>query len=641
MTSSNSTRILSRLLVIVVAVVVMAVLYFAKVVFLPLAFAILFAFLLAPLVTALERLRLPRVLAVLAVILGFALVLGSIGWAVTMQLIDVTDELPTYRANIAEKLAAINRPGDTAFTRAEQEVERLRDQIGTANSPDIADARTSRSRALGSPARPIHVQDVSRSPGRLDQLGGILQYLVTAFLTVVFTFFVLLQREDLRNRMIRLTGQGHLNLMTQAMNDASQRISRYFSLQLLVNSCFGLIIFGALHFVGLPHALLFGTLATLFRFVPYVGAPAAALVPTVFSLAMFHGWTKALMIMGIFFCLEVVTGNYIEPRLYGKHTGLSSLAIIIAATFWTLIWGPVGLMLSVPLTVCLVVIGRHVPSLEFLMVLLGDQPVIAPSACYYQRLLARDEREAGEVLDTCLKESTLADVYDSVIIPALTMSEHDRHQKDLDEATVGFIHQTTRDLIEELDLKENLYPQTEEAEQPTEAPAGTAAPLRVLCMAVRDEADAIVATMLAQLLDSTALRGLPVPAANLDAALTAVSTEKPDLVFLSGVPPFARARSRRVYRSIRARAPRLKIMIGLWNYSEDEAKAAQEISRGEEDHIATTLSQAIAQVRFWAEQTQAPPATPAILASQDAGEEAFPATNEMAPVATAAITAAT
>ena len=225
---------------------------------------------------------------------------------------------------------------------------------------------------------------MERPTGRLYQLGGVLEPLTTAGLTIIFTFFVMLQREDLRNRLIRLTGDRNLTMMTQAMHDASRRITRYFSLQLMVNVAFGCIICAGLYFIGLPHPLLFGALAAILRFIPYVGAPVAGAIPTVLSLAVFPEWTRSLLIVGLFFVLELVTGNYAEPRIYGKHTGLSSLAILVAAGFWTLIWGPVGLILSVPLTVCLVVIGSHVPSLEFLTVMLGDQPAIPPWTCFYQ-----------------------------------------------------------------------------------------------------------------------------------------------------------------------------------------------------------------------------------------------------------------
>ena len=597
MIGSSTTRVLSRLLVLITAVVVVAVLYLAKIVFLPLAFAILFAFLLAPLITMLERIRLPRLLAILIVILGFGLMLGSIGWVVVMQLVDVADELPTYRANVAEKVEAMHSPQNSAFSRARREVEHLNEQLGLANASPAPDLHYTDKKALGSsPEQPIHVQEVARPNGRLDQLGGIVEPIVTAFLTVVFTFFVLLEREDLRNRVIRLTGDTHLHLTTEAMNDASRRISRYFSLQFLVNTVYGLITFAALHFLGLPHAFLFGALATLLRFIPYIGAPVAALLPTVYSLAMFHGWTNSLYILGTFVLLEVVTANYAEPRLYGKHTGLSSLAILIAAAFWTLVWGPVGLVLSVPLTVCLVVVGRHVPYLEFLTVLLGDQPPIPPSARFYQRLLARDEREAEEILTSCLKDNGLAGLYDSVVIPALNMSEEDRNQNNLESSAVRFIYHTTRALIEDLGQRDSLEAENQRLEQSSGSDGTIAASARVLCVPVQDEADELGAIMLAQVLGSGGLHATAIPARRAEEVLAMSSAEKPDVIFLSGMPPFAMAHSRRLYRSLRARHPGVKIMIGIWNYTEDETKAAQDISRGEDDHISMTMTEALAKV---------------------------------------------
>ena len=400
-----SARMLSRLWFLTITVVAIAVLYLAKVLFLPLAFAILFAFLLSPVVGLLERMRFSRSLASVVVIVGFAALLGTAGWMMFSQLVDVANDLPTYRDNIEEKMAAIHSPSDSAFSRAQREVENLSEQLGIANTnpaPDMhaADNKDGK-KPLGATAQhPLQVREVSRPTGRLDQLGGVLEPLTTASLSVVFTFFVLLQREDLRNRLIRLSGDRNLTVMTQAMHDASRRISRYFSLQLAVNVVYALAFAMVLYFIGLPHPLLFGTLAGLLRFVPYIGPPVAALVPTVLSLAVFQGWSKSAMIVGAFAVLELLTANYLEPRIYGRHTGLSALAIVVAAAFWTLIWGPVGLILSVPLTVCLVVMGRHVPSLEFLTVMLGDKPVIPPWTNFYQRLLARDEREAGEILES-------------------------------------------------------------------------------------------------------------------------------------------------------------------------------------------------------------------------------------------------
>jgi predicted PurR-regulated permease PerM len=602
MNGSGTARIVSRLWLLVIAVVSITVLYLAKVLFLPLAFAILFAFLLAPVVTLLERLRLPRALAAILVILGFAALLGTAAWMLFTQLVAVANDLPVYRDNITQKMEAIHSPSDSAFSRAQQELEKLSDELGLANSTaasKIHPGEKPGEKPLGSsPERPVPVREVSRPTGRLDQLGGVVEPLTTAALSVVFTFFVLLQREDLRNRLIRLTGDRHVSVTTQAMNDATRRISRYFSLQLLINFIFGCLIWSVLHLIGLPHALLFGSLAALFRFVPYVGSPVAALLPTLLSLAVFHGWSRTTMIVGVFVVLELFTGNYVEPHIYGRHTGLSSLAILVAAAFWTLIWGPVGLALSVPLTVCLVVMGRHVPSLEFLTVMLGDQPVVPPFTCFYQRLLARDSHEASEILETCLKDGSLETIYDSVLIPALILSEKDRQEGDLDESTVGFIHQTARELIDELGFRDNGDSESENGLGVRMGHAG-AGTLKALCIPVRDETDELGSLMLAQLLEKAGAESLAIPVRRADEVLATVSAENPDVVFLSGMPPFAMARAHRLYRSLRAQNPQRKIMIGIWNYPDDVSRAAQKISRGEELAIATTLAGALAQVRSY------------------------------------------
>ena len=606
MNGSGTARILSRLWFVIVAVLTIAILFLAKVLFLPLAFSILFAFLLAPLVNWLERLRLPRSLAAIAVILGFGALLGTAGWMLFTQLVAVTNDLPIYRDNITQKMQAIHSPSDSAFSRARLEVERLSDELGLANSSPIlppAHPQPDHQPLGSSPQRPVQVREVARPTGRLDQLGGILEPLTTAFLCVVFTFFVLLQREDLRNRVIHLSGERNLSVMTQAMKDASARISRYFSLQLMVNLTYGSLVCTALYFIGLPHAFLFGFMAGLLRFVPYLGAPIAALLPTLLSLAVFHGWTHSLLIVATFAVLEIVTANYAEPHIYGRHTGLSALAILIAAAFWTLIWGPVGLILSVPLTVCLVVIGGHVPALKFLTVMLGDKPVVPPATCYYQRLLAHDEREAAEILDTCLKDSSLESIYDSVLVPALLMSEQDRLEGDLDDSSTEFILQSTRELIEELGFREI----SDSGESPVSS-AGKSQPPRVLCVPVRDETDELGAMMLSQLLEADGNASVAISPRRADEILATIATENPDVVFLSGLPPFGIARANRLYRSVRVHYPHLRIMIGIWGYMDDAGKASQKISRGDAVHVSTTLADAVVQVRSFAAPAERQPA---------------------------------
>jgi predicted PurR-regulated permease PerM len=603
MIRSNSSRVLSQLLAVVVTVVLITVLYLAKTVVLPLALAMLLTFVLAPLVTSLERIRLPRVVAIPVVLLAAGVVLGSVGWTVFVQLVDVTNALPAYTTNIQEKIESFQQSKTGSFTRAQKELDDLTKQIGTMSlgfTGEQAYGAHGAAVELGSPSQPVSVREVGGSQGRLDALSGVLGVVVSVILVVVFTFFMLLKREDLRNRFIRLSGHGHLQLMTQAMDDTSHRVSRYLSLQSLVNTGFGLIVFVALHFIALPHALLWGALAGLLRFIPYIGAPIGALLPTALSLAVFNGWRNTLLIMAIFFCLEIVTANFIEPQVYGKHTGLSSLAILVAAIFWALIWGPIGLILSVPLTVCLVVLGAYVPSLQFLTVLLGDQPVMQPGAHYYQRLLANDQREASQVLETHLKESSLEDLYDTVLIPALNLAEQDRHRNALDDSTIDFITQTTKDLVEEFRLREDE--------------AGTIRIADVLsrkiaCLPVRDDADEIVGVMLAQLLDRAGYSATAIAIGSVDGMLTEAVNAEPEIVCLSALPPYAISHARGIYRRLRARQPQLKIIIGLWNYPEDPVKAATEISGGEQKLVCTTLAQTILQASLASGITSMPEVT--------------------------------
>jgi predicted PurR-regulated permease PerM len=604
MSRSEKSRELTQLFVLVFSLAAVAVLYLAKTAVVPLALAILFSFLLSPLVNLLERIRLPRVLAIIVVILAAGIAVGTIGWTVFNQLVSVTDHMSDFTYNINRKLDTLKPTKSTSFSRAEEELDRLAQQLSTLNLDATANNSPQPKKQLGASAdRPISVQEVGKSD-RLDTIHGVLGSMVSVFLVVVFTFFMLLQREDLRNRLIRLTGRGHLNLMTQAMDEAGHRVSRYLALQLLVNTCYGSIIFAALYFLALPHALLWGALAGILRFIPYIGAPTAALLPTVFSVAVYTGWTPTLLIMAVFFCMEILTANFIEPHLYGKQTGLSPLAILVAAVFWTLIWGPIGLILSVPLTVCLVVVGSHVPSLKFLAVLLGDQPVMRPEAHYYQRLLASDAQEASQVLDSYVKDKSVSTAYDQLMIPALGLFEQDRHRNALDQETVNFITETAQEQVEELGLRSD-------EPQPSNAPIETIPDLtppqsadkqpqpnaiarrHVVCVAVRDDSDEIVATMLAQMLRRAGYAAKTIPPGNEDHVLAEIFSGRPDVVCLSALPPYAMSYARTLYEAVHSRQSELEIVIGLWNHSGDLAKAAKVITGEQSISICTTLAEAV------------------------------------------------
>jgi len=607
MSRSPKSRELQYLFILIFSLVAIAVLYLAETVVVPLALAILFAFLLSPLATLLERIRVPRLLAVIVVILGASIALGTVGWAVFNQLISVTDHMADFTYNINRKVDALKPTKSTSFSRAEQEVDRLGQQIGTLNLDMDGTQSQDHKKQLGaSTDHPIAVQEVGKS-GRLDTIHGVLGPLVSVFLVVVFTFFMLLQREDLRNRLIRLTGRGHLNLMTQAMDEAGHRVSRYLALQLLVNTCYGTLIFVALYFLALPHALLWGALAGILRFVPYIGAPIAGLLPTIFSIAVYTQWMPTLLIMAVFFFMEVMTANFIEPHVYGKQTGLSPLAILVAAVFWTLLWGPIGLILSVPLTVCLVVVGSHVPSLKFLTVLLGDQPVMRPEAHYYQRLLASDAQEAVQALDAYVKEHSVPAAYDEVVIPALGMFEEDRHRNALDQETVNFITETAQEQVEELGLRSDeaqpAHPAIEtvptvsppmSADKQPATPSGISK--RVVCVAVRDDSDEIVAMMLAQLLRSAGHSAKTLSMKNLDHVIAEVFDIGPDVVCLSALPPYALSYARGLYEALHSRQSNFDIVIGLWNYGGDLVKAAKVITGDQGYPICVTLAEAVARV---------------------------------------------
>ena len=583
---------------------VIATLYFARVVLVPFALAILFSFLLSPLVRGLEKARLPRAISVLLVVVISVAAVGSIGVAVTNQLVDVTNQLPNYKANIQKKVESVRGSNRTALVRATEAVNELSREVVEAPTATVPTAHQHKPLSASEPTgnKPVDVQVVQAPNGPWEFLYGWLGTVGVAGIVLVFTVFMLLRREDLRNRFIRLVGHGHLNLMTQALDDASHRISKYLLLQFLVNAAYGLVVGIGLHFIGLPNALLWGVIAAVLRFLPYVGPPIGALLPTVLSLAVFDGWARSLMVIGLFLVIEIIVANFLEPMLYGAHTGISSLAILVAAVFWTLLWGPVGLVLSTPLTVCLVVLGRYVPQLEFLHILLGDEPVLTPEAQFYQRLLAGDHREARQVLEQHLEGSSLLELYDSVVIPALALAEQDRHQNDLDEAVERFICQSTRELVEELDEKcaeVREMPVVEADDHDSEnAATQSAIALRskVVCVPVRDEADEIIGTMLAQLLERNGHEAQCIALGTTAEMLEQIGKENPDYVVLSALPPFALTYARTLYKRVRARLPDVSIVIGVWNFSEVE-KLSSRLALDSHGKGVTTLRAARAEVR--------------------------------------------
>ncbi len=596
---SNEATASSRLLTLIAFVVVIVGLYFGREVLIPLALALVLTFLFGPVVDLLQKCHFHRVPAVLTVLLlGIALV-GFTGWTLTGQLLNIIDQIPSYRSNIHEKIQSIRLPKGSRLQNATKTVNELSAELAAASQ--AADKKTQ------SKNHPIPVQ-VAQPPSTAPEylraiVGPLTGVLETAAMVIVFTLFMLVKREDLRNRLIRLAGENRLTTVTQALDDASRRLSRYLLLQSLVDTTFGALIGIGVFFVGVPHALLWGVLAGLLRFVPYVGTPIAGIFPIVMSLAVFPGWHHAAIVFGIFVVLEILVANFIEPMLYGANTGISSLAILVAAVFWAILWGPVGLILSTPLTVCLILMGRYVPQLAFLEVLLGDEAVLPVEAHFYQRLLALDEDEATEIANTYLKGKSIADFYDSVLIPALSLSEQDRHLNSLEARTATFVTQSTRELIEDIGERPADQPVLEEHDDENEGESKPVPPdhdalkgLRVLCIPAADEADELVALMAEQLLKRIGAEVFQVSLEKRANVAHELVDFSPQVAIVSALPPFSAAHARSVCRLLRRVQPQLRVLLGMWNFAGGVDKAQERVGPDCGNKVVTSLQQALADL---------------------------------------------
>jgi predicted PurR-regulated permease PerM len=602
-TRFNPSKDLYYLLAVVVAVVTIATLYFARIVLIPFALAVLFTFILTPVVRLLERARLGRTFSSLLVVLLTIGACGGLGWGVSKQFGQVVNELPSYKANIKEKLASLHWSDSHTLNNASETVTEISKDLAAKPAPS-SESEQSRQAARSRPvtaAQPVPVQVITPPSLPLESMQSVLGLLARALIVVVFTIFMLIRREDLRNRLISLIGHGHIHLVTQTLDEASSRVSKYLLIQFLVNVGYGIFIGMGLYFIGLPGALLWGVIVGILRFLPYVGPPLGGIMPLLLSMAVFSGWSKPLMVLGLFVITELAVSNLLEPMLYGAHTGISSMAIVVAAIFWTAIWGPIGLVVSTPLTVCLLVVGRHVPQLRFLHILLGDEPPLTPESRFYQRLLAMDHEEAREVLEKCLNEMSLEELYENVLIPALGLAEEDRHQNLLQDENEKFISQSTRELIDELWEPNNGEGPRADGDgsetSPRAAPPHPMREVRILCVPARDEADEIVGTMLAQLLQRAGHQAECLEVESAEQMLAQISREKPDIVCISALPPFAIPAVRVLYGKMHAQNPSQKVLVGLWHFSGDSTKLGRRLALKEDSRAFTTLAELVHEVQ--------------------------------------------
>ncbi|MES2788375.1 MAG: AI-2E family transporter [Planctomycetota bacterium] len=556
--------------------VVVGALYLAKGVLLPVIMAILFTFLLTPACDWLERRHLGRMPAVLVtVILTFA-AMGVIAWTAISQMSELAPKIAEYQGNIEAKFKSLNDFATSTIQKLTKTTKNLGETL--QDSPLTAPVASTRE-------TPYDVRVISTPPTPLEVFGGmfgtVLEALASTGIVILLVLFFLFRREDLRDRFIRLVGQGQVTGTTQALNDAATRVARYLFTQFAINIVFGIAVTIGLYLVGIPNAILWGILTSVLKFIPYIGVWIAALFPVLLSMAISTRWMEPIMAAGVFVMLEFIVGNFMEPWLFGKHTGVSAVAILVAAVFWSWLWGGVGLLLATPLTVCLLVLGKHVPQLQFLYILLGNEPVFDLKTRIYQRLLAGDQEEASELIDQFRKDHPLIEVYDTALVPVLYQAEKDRLRDEIDHDRLDFILSSVRDLVEDLGETERetllQASQKRAAEENHTPPIPMSQPPRVLCVAAASEADEIVTAMLAQLVEFTGceVRTISMKTAVDQATLNAGSDV--ELVYISAMPPAAVTHARQIRRRLQTRFGKAQLVVGLWNYQGDLAQAASRL----------------------------------------------------------------
>src|SRR5215203_1999436 len=478
----------------ILACIIVATLYFGREIFVPIALAILLSFVLAPLVGLLQHLRVPRGAAVVSVVVAAFALIFAMGSLLATQLTQLAGDLPRYQSTISEKIQSIRETtaGRGTLERASgmlkdlgKELDKPNDTGSKPGSGSILAAKTA------APLSPLQVVVRQPDPGALESLrtliSPLLHPLATTGIIIIFVIFILLQREDLRNRLIRLAGSHDLQRTTAALDDAAGRLSRLFLIQLLVNGAFGVVIGIGLWLIGIPSPILWGILAAVLRFVPYIGAVIAAAFPLALAVAVDPSWSMLLWTAALFLVVEPLVGHVIEPMVYGHSTGLSPVAIVASATFWTALWGPIGLVLATPLTVCLVVLGRHVERLEFLDVMFGDRPPLSPPEIFYQRMLAGDPTEAAEKAEEFLKQRSLSSYYDEVALKGLQLAQTDLDRGALNPERLikirDAVSEFANNIADEADVepeKRNAFVNAEAAAAVDGLPDAASLPIRAI-----------------------------------------------------------------------------------------------------------------------------------------------------------------
>jgi predicted PurR-regulated permease PerM/CheY-like chemotaxis protein len=589
--ATHSSIRASYLWVLASLALTVAVIYLAKAILVPLALAVLLTFVLTPVVALVQRQRLGRVPAVLVTVILTFLLLGSLIYGVGVQVRTLAQTLPQHKKEIREKIEGIRVSEQGAFG----ELFKMFQDILSEPAP----AAAAREVVI---ARP----DESGIQRLVETAGPVLEPLASAGLVVILLIFMLVRREDLRNRVIGLLGHGTLTGTTRVLVDAADRLSRFLLSQLLINVCFGVIFATGLFFIGVPFAFLWGFLAAVLRFIPYLGTWVAVAFPLLLSFAMSAGWAQPVSVLVFFLALDLLTANVAEPLLFGHSTGVTPIALLVVAAFWVWVWGPIGLLLSTPLTVCLVVLGQHIPQLNFLALLLSDQPALEPHLSFYQRLLARDQLEARQVATEHVEAQGLETTFDDVLLPALGQAQRDRIRAGLTADDEQYILQETQAILEALRPPPEVPPEGNGQAPP--AAAAPAVPGRlILGCAAHHEAEELSLAMLARLLEPDGCRVEAVCTHAIPAEIEArVAEQHPALVVIAVLPPGGVVEARYLCKRLRKRFKDLPIIVGYWGKPRNFDRLLVQLRTAGVSYVTTSLRQSRSQIEALVQPAAAP-----------------------------------
>jgi predicted PurR-regulated permease PerM len=580
------------------AAIIVGGMYFGEPILMPVALAVLLAFALAPLVARLRSIGLGRVPSVMVtVLLAFVVIIG-LGTYIATEFAELAHALPRYETNIAHKINSLRSAaeGNSLYGTASAVLQRLDNDLSTGEKP-AAKVTVGQKPVL------VEISSQQDTPIHLIQaiVGPLLDPLATIFIVVIFVIFILFQKDDLRDRFIRLAGSNDLRRTTVALDDGATRLSRYLLMQTGINTCFGILVGSGLWLIGIPNAGLWGLIGAMFRFVPYVGVPVAAAVPVALAFAIDPQWTKMLLTLLVYVAIEPALGQFVEPVIYGRSIGLSATAVVVAATFWTWVWGPVGLLLSTPLTMCLVVIGRHVDQLRFLDVLLGDRPPLALEEGLYLRMLGGDPDEAAHQAEQFLAQNSLSAYYDEVMIKALVMAQADARHGTLDRDRRHTIRMAVEGLIQNLsdrgDDTKAAGPHGHADGQPNEEWSDDA----VLCVAGPGPLDEVASLLLADLLSRHAIGTRIISHADaLPVNIERLEKTGVRLIAVCYLEPANFTNARYLVRRLNRHFPQSKLLLNFWGFGTDDTRYLDAIEATGCELIATTLREAVERVLFFA-----------------------------------------